>query len=293
MIVKITPRRPGRPLGNTVLRELRSTTWYHAVLAREGLNNCQLDMLFCPRKNNLGLSNTGDRIKIFEAIKANKSIPSPGIKGKRNFDLVARVDSHSRYAGTAAIIHSPFWLLLEDRQISLIEVREIVVECVRRLGIACEIGNFVDDGRNDLNDLIANNPELSIEEYFRYQSEGDDAYDNAMVAIFIHLKPSLDYIALYGALAFEAIEAGNMQIAADQAKFFRIILKEFCDQSWMNKVGEPLYQYAVNRILGVLNADALKGLPDYSAMLNDIPDSNAGSPIAAFLQRHQRLLWRR
>lgn len=293
MVEKVTPRRPGRPLGNAVLRELRSMTWYHAVLAREGLNNCQLDMLFCPRKNNLGLLNTGDRLKIFEAIKANKSIPSLGIKGKRNFDLVARVDAHPNYTGTAAIIHSPFWRLLEDCQIPLSEIRLIVVECVRRLSLAVEQGDLVDDERNDLEDLIAQNPELSIEEYFRYQSEGDDGYDNAMVGAFIHLKPSLDSIALFGALAFEAIEAGNMQIAADQAKFFRIILKEFCDQPWMSKVGEPLYQYGVNRVLGVLNADALKGLPDYSTMLNDIPGSNAGSPIAAFLKRHQRLLWRR
>ena len=291
--MKIAPRRPGRPLGNTALRELRSMTWYQAVLAREGLNNCQLDMLFCPRKNNLGLLNTGDRLKIFEAIKANKSIPSCGTKGKRNFDLIARVDAHPNYSGTAAIIHSPFWRILEDRQIPLSEVRLIVVECIRRLGLALEEGDLVDDGRNDLEDLIAHNPELSIEEYFRYQNEGDDGYDNAMVGAFIHLKPSLDSIALFGSLAFEAIEAGNMQIAADQAKFFKIILKEFCDQPWMNKVGESLYQYAVNRILEVLNADALKGLPDYSAMLKGIPYSNAGSPIAEFLQRHQRLLWRR
>lgn len=291
--MKITPRRPGRPLGNTILRELRSMTWYHAVLAREGLNNCQLDMLFYPRKNNLGLLNTGDRLKIFEAIKANKSIPTDGTKGKRSFDLVARVDAHPNYIGTAAIIQSPFWRLLDDREISIIEVREIVVECVRRLGLSSVKGSFVDDGRNDMSDLIANNPELSLAEYFRYQTEVDQGYDNAMVDCFLHLEPSLDCIALHGALAFEAIQAGNMQIAADQARYFQIRLKNFCKQAWLSKIRKQLYKYALKRILGVLKADALKGLPDYNTMLNNIPNSKSGSPIAAFLNRHQRLLWRR
>ncbi|MGB7816659.1 MAG: hypothetical protein WBL28_09955 [Methylotenera sp.] len=286
------PRRPGRPPGNKSLRELRSMTWYYAVLAREGRNDCQLDILFGTDKDEVPRS-SADRIKIFEAIRANKSIPTDGTKGKRNFDLVARVDSHPNYAGTAAIIHSPFWRLLEDRQMPLNEVREIVVECIRRLGLTFEKGDYEDDGRNDLDDLVANNPEVSIQEYFRYRSEGDDGYDNAMAGTFMHLNPSLDYIALLGALAFEAIEAGNMLIAADQAKFFQIILKELCGQQWLNKVGVPLYQYAVNRMLDVLNADALKGLPDYSSMLSKIPDANLGSPAAAFLKRHQRLLWRR
>jgi len=72
---------------------------------------------------------------MFEAIDKNGSIPGNGTE-KRKFDLVAKIDSTEGYEGTAAIIHSPFWRLLENESLKLTEVREMVVECVQLLDLA-------------------------------------------------------------------------------------------------------------------------------------------------------------
>lgn len=282
----------GRPAGNKELRLLRSRTWYLNVKSREKLSDCQLDVIFGTGPNQIRRG-TADRIKVFEAIRVNGSIPASGTSNKRGFDLVAHVDSHPEYAGSAAILNSPFWRLMDDHQMSLKQIREMVVECIERLKLATEDGNHRDDGRDYINELIEDNPELSFEEYIRYMKMGDDSYDNAMGDVFRNQKPSLDYLALLGALAFEAIEAGNMQVAFYHMDIFRVILREYCEQLWLGSAGENLREYAERRMMTALQADALKGLPGYALMLSGMPGANPGSPVAAFLARHQRALWRK
>lgn len=286
------PQQRGRPVGNKELRVLRSKTWYLSVKHRSGLNDCQLDVMFGTGPNQAPRG-TADRIKVFEAIRVNGSIPASGTSNKRGFDLAAYVDCHPDYAGTAAILNSPFWRLMEDHQMSLEQIREMVVECIELLELAKVSGNHKDDGRNYLDELITDNPELSFEEYIRFMKMGDDSYDNAMGDVFRSQKPSLDYLALLGALSFEAIEAGNMQVALYQMDIFRVILREYCNQVWLGAIGKKLRKYAERRIRVALKADALKGLPSYTLMLSGIPGAKPRSPVAAFLARHQRALWRR
>lgn len=287
-------RNVGRPVGDSALRRLRSATWYHSVRSRENLNDCRLDIEFGTAEDEEKRS-SADRIKIFEAIRTNGSIPIAGIKGRRTFDLVQRIENHRSglYIGTAAIIHSPFWRLMENHRLDLKQIRQMVVECIHLLGLHKEEGAYKDDGRDDLQDLVSSDADATISEYFRYQGDVDLGYDNAMTTAFIHLRPSLDYIALIGALALEAIEAGNLIIASNNFDIFKILLKDYCAQPWLNKMQGELYEFGVNRLKNALNADPLKGLPDYTSLLKDIPDSNPGSPAAAFINRHQRLLWRK
>lgn len=288
----VQPQQRGRPVGNKELRVLRSKTWYLNVKSRKGLSDCRLDVMFGTGPNQAPRG-TADRVKVFEAIRVNGSIPASGTSNKRGFDLAAYVDCHPDYAGTAAILNSPFWRLMEDHQMSLEQIREMVVECIELLELAKVSGNHKDDGRNYLDELITDNPELSFEEYIRFMKMGDDSYDNAMGDVFRNQKPSLDYLALLGALAFEAIEAGNMQVAFYHMDIFRVILRDYCEQVWLGSVGENLREYAEKRMMTALQADALKGLPGYALMLSGIPGANPGSPVAAFLARHQRALWRR
>lgn len=312
------PKR-GRPFIDPSKR-MRALVWYYAVKGKLGrlekdeiiLNDSQLGSLF-------GTDSEGshrvdnDHIRIFEPIRRDGVMPSDGRHPKRNYDLVERVEKYNGYHGTAAIMHSPFWRLVDKRVLSLKEIREIIVECIIRLGLLYEAGNYEDDGQNDIESLVQLYPDMSIETYFTYVADGDFGYDNAMAGAFIHLPASLDYIALLGALALEAIEAGNMQIASDQIKSFSIILREFCSSSWLNPsyekgsnyystnkkipklapLGERLYDLGTTKMKEALNADALKGLKSYSEMLAKISGVNLKSGAAAFLNRHQRLLWRR
>lgn len=285
-------KKLGRPVGNTQIRRLRSKTWLLAVQSRVGgKNNCQLDIFFGPVENGNRRSSS-DRLKMFEAIQKNGSIPGNG-SGKRKFDLVSRVESEAGYEGTAIIIHSPFWRLLENEELSLTQVRELVVECVERLNLAQQLGNYNDDGIDELIDFVSNRPALTIEEYFEYQKDIDSGYDLSMANVFPYINPSLDHIALLGALSIEAIYAGNMTIASYHIDIFKTFLKEFCRQKWILKISDELYQYAEDRMLRALNRDPLNGLPDYSTMLSQIHNVNPNSAIDALLTRHQRILWRR
>ena len=253
-----------------------------------------------------GPRGTADRLKMFEAVQANGSIPSDGKGGNRDFDLVAIVDAKPGYEGTAAIIRSPFWRLIDNKKLSLREVRLMVVECFALLDLAKQQGNYAEDGESQANDwkseleeLVQSNPELTIEDFINRQSLLEHDYDNAMAKAFLSIEPSLavepslDFLALTGALAIEAIYAGNRVISLYQVDIFKSLLKVFCRQPWLVKVSDELYETAEKSILGILNEDALKGLPDYVTMLSNIPDVNLNSAAAALLKRHQTLLWRR
>lgn len=289
------PKQRGRPKGNGDIRALRSRIWYLNVKMREGLSDCKLDVKFGSGPGQ-PLRNTADRIKVFEAIRTNGFIPADGSLNKRGFDLVAFVDGHTGYEGTAAIIHSPFWKLMEHEQLSVKEIREIVIQCVSLLGLAPLAGNFQDDGRDYLKDMADNNPKLTFKEYFYFKQMGDDAYENALSEAFLSLAPSLDYAALLFALGLEAIAAGNMQIAYDLMRAFNAILEMFARESWMcdtNATGKEICKYARKRYLAALNADALKGLSGYAMLLEGIANANVNSPIGALLIRHERMLWRK
>jgi hypothetical protein len=108
---------------------------------------------------------------MFDAIRVNGSIPSDGTKGQRNFDLVAKVNIEPGYEGTAAIINSPFWRLLEDKPMTIKEIREMVLECVKILELDYELGSFenVDEEERDfIHELEFDNSELTLDNYFQH-----------------------------------------------------------------------------------------------------------------------------
>lgn len=295
-MANITPKQLGRPPGDQDLRELRSAIWYQAVKSTENLNDSKLDILFGPDNGDGKPRNSADRLKIFEAIRVNRSIPSNGKNCRRDFDLVARVDAYPGYKGTAAIIQSPLWRLLELKPMSLKDLRETVLQCIVNCDSPYEIGYLDVEGSNFLESVEFNDPELFFEEYFEYHSEAGNSYYSAMASAFKKFEPSLDYIALLAALSYEAIEAGNMAAAANLVKSLRIILKEYCEQEWLGNLGNELYALVMSRIRAVLNKDNLHDLPSYTSMLSKLSNANntiLNSPVARFLQLHERMVWRK
>jgi len=278
------------PTKKQQLRQLRSKIWYRAVKSRQELNNSQLDILF-GNLAGLSIKNSADRVKIFEAIEANNSIPGKGNSKLRSYDLVAIVDSHPDYKGTAGIIRSSFWRLIDQNKLSLANIRILVKECMEELKLLSEEGSYFDDGSHDLNDLISQDPDVAYEEFDRYKRDGDIGYDQAMAKTFLQLEPTFPCITLFGALALEAFEARNMEIAKGHFITFKFFLRQFCSQPWLEELGDGLYEFAVNRMHEALQVDALNGLPSYKEMVSDTPNANPHSPASAFLDRHERLLW--
>lgn len=289
--MSINNKKIGRPWGSIELRKLRSQVWYLNVKSKEGLSDYQLDKKFAYGPTPIPRA-SGERVKAFEAIRGNFSIPMKGTTNKRGFDLVSFVDLDPLYTGTAQILNSPFWRLMEQKPITLKDIRNIVIECVNLLGLAKQSGNYEYVYCDPLKEFVDKNPEAPLEDYFTMHNVLEDAYDAAMGEVFRSLIPSLDYIALICALSFEAIEAGNMKIAVYQIEVCSTQLKMYCQSPWLNSIGEDLYHYVMTRMASAVNANALKDLPDYVSMLARTPDVNFKSSAVAFLKHHQGVLWR-
>lgn len=292
---KIIANKFGRPQGDIELRKLRSQIWYKAVKSVDNLNDSKLDVLFGSiegQESRVG----DDRIKMFEAIRVNKSIPSNGKNSKRNFDLVARVDAYPRYRGTAAVMHSPLWRLLEKKPLTVEEIREIVLKCITNLDSNYDVEYIDSESVELLQPFKFDEHELFFEKFFEYQNETENNYYTAMVRAFSKLEYSLDYIALLAALTHEAVVAGNMAVAVNLIKSLRIILKEYCAQEWLGNSGGELYKMVLSRIGAALNMDNLKDLPSYITLISKLTNANdnaLNSPVAKFLQLHEQIVWRK
>ena len=271
---------------------IRARVWYYAVKDREKLSDYALGKKFAMVDDDEPEGATSS-IRIFDPIRRNGALPSRGGHPKRKYDLVMRVEETKHYHGTAKIIDSPFWRLIEKPNLPLKDIRDIVVDCIKVLELAKKPGDEDDDGGNDLEDVVLYDPDMPVIEYLQLVKEGDRGYDEAMGNAFIHLPVSLDYIALIGALGLEAIYANNMQIAAHNIECFEILLREYCEQAWLSQIGDQLYNLSSSRMHDALVRDLLKGLDSYVDMLSQIPGANMNSHAVAFLKRHQRLLWRK
>lgn len=272
---------------------IRRRVWYLNVTARSGLPLYAMDVKFDldidSRSSRKGMGRR--RRKLFEDLRDRNLMPFRG----RLDQFLEKVDSTTGLEGSKALYLSPFWKLMgRGGNLQLKEIREAVVECIRLLDLECRPGDFMDDGSSSDPEAYADEfPDMAIREFVRLQKLGDEGYDQAMAWAFLHIEPSLDYIALLFVLALEAICAGNMKVATDLVHVFSVVLRWYCDASWLEPMADQLYQLGMDRMRGYLMADALKGLPGYMEMFADAPGFNSGAPAMAFLKRHQRLLWRR
>ena len=285
-------KKRGRPPGDHELRKVRSSVWYKAVKSVGDHSDTQLDVLFGKSEDGLP-RNTGDRFKIFEAIRVNRSLPNIGVNNRRNYDLVAFVNSHLGYCETAAIFHSPLWKLFDKNQPSVKEIREIVVQCILELSkLNYELGYIEDEKRDFLTPADYFSSDLFFESYEKF----DENYYKALTSAFKSMDSNLSYITLLGALSFEAIAGGNIVIAINLMKLFRIHLKEYCEQDWLGTVGKELYALANKRILEVFNKNNIDDLESYISILSKLSNANIkilNSPLANFLQMHESMIWRK
>jgi hypothetical protein len=120
--------------------------------------------------------------------------------------------------------------------------------------------------------------------------EGDFGYDQALTKAFVFTEPSFENAALFGALAIEASMAGNMFITMNHLAIFRITIEDLSHQPWLEKIGDQLMRLSVTRVTEAIRRKP-QVMESYSDMMMNVPSANQGSAAAAFLKRHDRLLW--
>lgn len=230
-------KRKGRKIADPVDR-LRARVWYWAVKARDGWTDYKLDIEFA-RNPNEERPNGIHRCRAFEAIRRHGIVPSPGTHPRRSYDLVAQVNEHPNFAGTAEYFHSNFWRLLKMRAMDLPAAHAFVTECMQATQIHRPSGEL---------DAI-----LKVELYRLRRDASSikavDLYHACLKVVVSRLPLDLNLLALVGALFREAYLACALDIAVVLKAEFLALLEQFCDLPWLDRVGRELLDLGERRVL--------------------------------------------
>lgn len=240
----------GRPRRSKIV-VLQSKLWYLDVRRRCDWSDYRLDLQF-GQEEGPGKVKGEARTRVFGALWKRGSLPSRGDHRRRQFDLVARVDSHHLFRGTKATIDSLFWELLCQQPRDVFEMRRFVERCCERLGLRTLTGTdaFIWSWLTSQTP-----PEGSL------KSTGAGAYEQTLQRATKDLEPSLDLIALYGVLYREACLSFALESAEIAAVYFKLTLAEYFDMPWTNPIGAEIKDIAINRII--------HGIADYLPTTSD------------------------
>lgn len=225
------------------LDRLIPKVWFYAVRSRGNWSDTDLDVEFIPDKDGLKHAKA-TRVRTFEAIRKTGRTPSNGNHNLRDFDLVALVDAHPNFHGTAKVIRSQFWRLLAETPQSLERATLLVEECftilglVRLQGIEEMLWHWTPGSlpwRTDCRKGISGDL-MNRVEYQLHQAIKD-------------LPLELDLLALLGALYREACLSFHPDAAKVFGQYFNNYLMDFCSQAWIIEVVQELEDISRHRIL--------------------------------------------
>lgn len=223
----------GRPNTDSVDR-LRAKLWYWAVKARGGWSDYRLDIEFV-RNDGEERREGSMRRRAFERIRRDGVVPSSGTHRKRNYDLIARVDAHPNFAGTATIFRSTFWDLLKSKPMDLPTTNTFVREGMSKHGI--------------MRPTFKQNIELAAKSPGLYFPIDNQKYKLALTEICREKSMDLDFLALIGGLFWEAYLACELRIALVLHEQLGEMLDKYCDQDWLSAVRNELLELIEQRIM--------------------------------------------
>ena len=223
----------------TIVERLRVKLWYLNIKHRTGWSDYRLDLEFGQSVEDGKVDGPG-RTRVFDVIRKKETLPSRGVHHRRQFDLVARVESHPILHGTQAIIDSFFWELLRLPPRDLDETTRFVEKCLDRLGLARVTG-----GDSFLWDWLVE-PSSSTGSL---KSTGSGPYERTLQRATNGLPSDLDLVALFGGLYREACLDFALENAEIAGILFRLSLENYFAAPWIGSTGALLVDIGINRIL--------------------------------------------
>lgn len=220
------------------LERLRAKLWYWAVKARGGWSDYRLDIEFV-RDEGEEKREGSVRRRAFEKIRRLGIVPSSGTHHKRNYDLVARVDAHPNFAGTAAFFRSNFWDLLKSKPMDLPTVNAFVRQGMSKHGIMRP--NFEQNMQ-----LMAKSAQKDHRLFFPIDP---DKYKTALIEICREKSIDLDFLALIGGLFWEAYLACELEIALVLHEQLGEMLDKYCEQGWLSAISNEFSRLVEQRII--------------------------------------------
>lgn len=227
----------GRP--KQTVTKLRAKLWYNIVKTRSGLSDYRLDMTFGQPEGPITQGGAG-RNRVFGSIKKGV-FPSRGQHKKRSFDVVERVNTE--LPGTADIIDSPLWELLDTPAIDIESITALVERCLDLLDLTRITGKAAFEwsifAEKDLDGT--GKPSL--------RPQGASQYEMSLHLATQGISSQMTLLALYGALYREACLSFNLKNADILADFIKAMLAFICDEAWMIPHEEYFRLLVTERIL--------------------------------------------
>jgi len=268
--------------------KLWARTWYAAVRNVENLSDPQLDMKFDPKWHPLNTSNA--RLKMFEQIRREGSLPSDGSHPKRKdhpFDLVEIVDGFKGYKGTASLFHSPFWHLLRHQRMDVLTLRKFIVHCLILVKKDYRIDDYL------VSELEIQ--DLGLEELLDHDSFFDNTNElyQHKLPLFVDQPVTFDLLALLGAMFRDAYISGELRVALSLENTFMEKLHELhCQYAWINEeLSKEIFEVSKERIFRPNLFDDPSKVPSHSDVFKqEFPDM-ADCEIERFMSFHHKLIW--
>jgi hypothetical protein len=189
--------RPARDMAD----KYQAWHWYAFVKRACRWSDYRLDMEFGQREG-AGDIDGQHRLRAFEQLRQYGRTTD---KHRRNtaeiYDLVARVGQNPRFKGACELYHSPFWSLLRAEDVTIKNTYDLVNECLALLGLKREIKGW---------------------QYASVQH-----YETSILGILEFEPPSLNLMALLGALYREAYLAGSGDVATFLSGYFSKMITDY------------------------------------------------------------------
>lgn len=204
----VAMKQEGRPPKDAMDR-FRTSFWYYAIKKRSGWSDYRLDIEF-GYDETPGDRTGADRRRIFERIRANAT--SLIDSSKLPFDLITRVENHPNFKGTRSLYDSPFWELVNCEPVTLENTKSLVDKCLSLFGFERKIDHLMLDIR--------------------------DKYPVCIEQIVTSSEPTLDLLALLGALYREAYLVGAIDVAFILSNHFSELLIPISDDLFSDNIND-------------------------------------------------------
>jgi hypothetical protein len=262
----------------------RRKLWYSIVMSRSKMSfyemDCKFDLDLSDRISDA--SNEKRRRKLFEDLRDKNIMPFKG----REIEFVDQVEAYDGFDGTSVYYKTPFWKFIQKKPISLLEIRNVVINLLLSYGLLEERGEF------ESASFKINHPELKIEA--SYQPFNSSISVNELVVykyeiLIRNLLPKiefdLDKLSLIGCLMRENALIGNIRIAALlETIFYEMVSKmRFRNIIPLNLLFD-FEQLCKERLFAHYTPNNVKSLPNFEKLIEDVNSQKLNKKsLAAFL----------
>lgn len=280
----------GRP-SLDVAERLRRRIWYAHVMRRSGMSHYLMDSLFDlnpeNKPNNSNKKKDKRRVRIFDAIRDHDWMPFR----EHMVDFIKAIDEYKTrenqtpLKGTADLFFSKFWELMRPTEMSLVDLRQFLLDCMNRLGMlaVCE--------RTEVSErLIEYFASSHSHQEFDQSNFHFEFYEFLLKQVIEPIPDNLDKLALLGAMLREAYYAGCLDFCLLLNRAYNTVLDNLTNSELIpDQHKTDFFKLASQRVLGSFFQQKGQHMKSYISLLKSPLEMQ--NPAGLILVEHDLVFW--